>query len=68
MGGWGVCVDAAHRYLAAPQVLRHGRGPFPAALVALGSSATRSPWQWCHFSSFPLPAPHCGAAIYFWMS
>lgn len=57
------------RCLAAPQVLWHGAGPFPVALLPLGAGTTRSPRRWCHFSLFPLAAPHCSATIdYFWMS
>lgn len=57
------------RCLAAPREPWHGGGPFPAALLLLGASATRSPRGWCRFSSFPLAAPCCGATIdYFWMS
>lgn len=52
----------------APRVLRHGGGPFPAAPPLLGASTTHRPQGWCHFSSFPLAAPHCSATInYFWM-
>lgn len=54
---------------AAPRALWHGGDPFPAAPLPMGTGATRSPRGWCHFSSFLLAAPCCGATIdYFWMS